>query len=60
MIQRKKLEIVSSVSYMFLSILTLSSTLKPETLIKKNRTDEKVLKQRAADKATRKVVCIIT
>lgn len=37
----------------------LSSTLKPETLIKKNKTDEKVLKQRAADKAARKAVCII-
>ncbi|CAH6721860.1 60S ribosomal protein L7 [[Candida] jaroonii] len=33
----------------------MATTLKPETLIKKNKTDEKILKQRAADKAARKV-----
>lgn len=41
-----------------MAVLTLSSIEKPETLIKKNKTDAKVAEARAAAKVVRKAVCI--
>ncbi|WPK25558.1 hypothetical protein PUMCH_002878 [Australozyma saopauloensis] len=41
----------------FQQLLT-SSTLKPETQIKKGKTDQKTIEKRAADKAVRQAVCI--
>lgn len=41
------------------NLLTFNySALKPETQVKKAKTDAKILEKRAADKAARKVVCI--
>lgn len=39
-------------------LLTVNSTLKPETLVKKSKAQQKTAEERAAAKVARKAVCI--
>lgn len=42
------------------TLLTFISTLKPETLVKKSKAQQKTAEERAAAKVARKAVCINT